>query len=90
MHALKAPKAPKLQKAQKHNQSKAQNTTRNAFKKHLRGKKLLIRLFAFLCFFCARRKENRKKKIEKREKSPQGNVLKEHWKKEKSPTMEMY
>ena len=28
-------------------------------------------LFAFLCM---RRKENRKKKIEKREKSPQGNV----------------
>ena len=42
--------------------------------KHLSGKKSLIRLFAFLCFLCARRKENRKKKIEKREKSPQGNV----------------
>ena len=39
------------------------------------GKKSLIRLFAFLNFFCARRKENRKKKIEKRENSPQGNVL---------------
>ena len=38
-------------------------------------KKSLIRLFAFLNFFCARRKENRKKKIEKRENSPQGNVL---------------
>ena len=29
------------------------------------GKKSLIRLFAFLNFFCARRKENRKKKIQK-------------------------
>ena len=52
--------------------------------------KLLIRLFAVLCFLCERRKENRKKKIEKREKSPQGNVLKENWKKEKSPYKVMY
>ena len=29
------------------------------------GKKSLIRLFAFLNFCCVRRKENRKKKIEK-------------------------
>ena len=28
----------------------------------LRGKKSLIRLCAFLCFLCARRKENRKKR----------------------------
>ena len=54
---------------------------KNALKKHLRKKKLLIRLFAFLCFLCARRKENRKKKIEKGEKSPQGNILKDNWKK---------
>ena len=39
------------------------------------GKKSLIRLFAFLYFFCTQRKENRKKKIEKRENYPQGNLL---------------
>ena len=42
------------QKAQKRNQAKAQNANKrtkikNALKKHLRGKKSLIRLFAFLC-----------------------------------------
>ena len=32
-------------------------------KKHLRGKKSLIRLCAFLCFLCVRRKESGKWKI---------------------------
>ena len=51
-----------------------------------RGGKLLIHLFASLCFLCARRNENRKKKIEKIETYPQGNVLKEIGKKRKVPT----
>ena len=55
-----------------------QTKFKNTFKKHLRGKNLLICFFAFLCFLCTRRKENKKKKIEKREKSPQRNVLKEN------------
>ena len=42
---------------------------KNALNKHIRRKKSLIRLFAFLCFLCARRK-----KI-KNEKSLQCNVL---------------
>ena len=44
----------KALKAQKQNQAKAQNANKptkikNMFKKHLREKKSLIRLFAFLC-----------------------------------------
>ena len=39
-------------------------------------------------FLCVRRKEDRKNKIEKREKPPQGNVLKEDRKKRKLPTRE--
>ena len=38
---------------------------KNTLKKYLRGKKSLIRLFAFLCFLCEG------KKMEKRKKSPQ-------------------
>ena len=61
MHAPKAPKAQKTQKAQKgqkRNQAKVQTGNKqtkikNALKKHLRGKKSLIRLFALLCFSCA-------------------------------------
>ena len=44
----------------------------------------------FFCFLCVQRKVNRKKKIEKREKFPQGNVLKENWKKVKIPHKVMY
>ena len=62
---------------QKHKTLQA-NKNKNAFKKHLREKNLLICFFAFLCFLCMWRKENKKKKIEKREKSPQSNVLKEN------------
>ena len=61
-----------MHQAQRRNRAKAQNATseqkKNALKNHLRWKKSLIRLFALLR---ARRKENRKKKIEQREKSPQ-------------------
>ena len=57
---------------------------KNVLKKHRRGEKSLICLFSFSCFLRTRRKENRKKKIEKREKSLQGNVLKEDKKREKS------
>ena len=67
---LHAPKAQKHKDAtkQKHKTLQAKKK-KNALKKHLRGKKSLIRLFAFLvfCAFCAREE----KKIEKREKSPQ-------------------
>ena len=52
LHARKAPKA------QKYNQAKAQNAAQSTSK----GKKSLIRLFAFLCFLWAWRKENRKKR----------------------------
>ena len=56
----------KHQKAQRCNQAKTQNAIseqkwKNALKKHLRGKKSLIRLCAFLCFLCARRKGKRRK-----------------------------
>ena len=82
----KAQKASKGQKAQKASKAKHKSTKtqsskiskcykrtkiKNTLKKHLRGKKLLIRIFAFLCFSCARRKKNRKKKIEKAKQSPQ-------------------
>ena len=81
--AQKALKGQKVQKAPKvkHRSTKTQSSKstkcykqtkiKNTLKKHLRGKKLLILLFAFLCFSCARRKKNRKKKIQKTEQSPQ-------------------
>ena len=81
--AQKALKGQKVQKAPKvkHRSTKTQSSKstkcykqtkiKNTLKKHLRGKKLLILLFAFLCFSCTRRKKNRKKKIEKTEQSPQ-------------------
>ena len=52
----------KRQKAQKRNQAKPQNANKrtkikNALKKHLSGKKLLIRLSAILCFLYTRRKD---------------------------------
>ena len=51
---------------QKHKRLQAKKKQKqNAPKKYLRGKKSLIRLFAFLCFLCEG------KKMEKREKSPQ-------------------
>ena len=61
---LQAPKSPKAPKAQRRNQAKAKNATseQKSLKNILRGKKSLIRSFAFLCFLCARRKENRKKR----------------------------
>ena len=67
----------KAPKAQKRNQAKIQNANKqtkikHALKKHLRGKQSLIRLFAFLCFLCAQRKENRNLRNEK---SLQCNVL---------------
>ena len=57
-----ASKSTKITKAQKRNRAKAQNANertkiKSSLKKHPRGKKLLIRLFAFLCL--------RRKKIEK-------------------------
>ena len=64
LHAPKASKASKAPKAQRRNQAKAQNATNEQklkMHKHLRGKKSLIDLFAFLRFLCAR-KENRKKR----------------------------
>ena len=33
--------------------TKTKKAVLNALKKHLRGRKLLVRLFAFLCFLCA-------------------------------------
>ena len=39
-------------------------------------------------FLCVRKKEDRKNKIEKREKFPQSNILKEDRKKRKFPTRE--
>ena len=51
----------------KHKNANKRTKIKNALKKHLRGKKSLIRLCAFLC---ARRKQNRKK-----ENSLQCNVL---------------
>ena len=33
--------------------TKTKKAVLNALKKHLRGRKLFIRLFAFLCFLCA-------------------------------------
>ena len=67
----------KAPKAQKRNQAKIQNANKqtkikHALKKHVRGKQSLIRLFAFLCFLCAQRKENRNLRNEK---SLQCNVL---------------
>ena len=64
---LHAPKAQKHKDAtkQKHNTLQA-NKNKNTLKKHLRGKRSLIRVFGF-CAFCAREE----KKIEKREKSPE-------------------
>ena len=59
----KSPKITKKhQKIQKRNQAKAQNANKrtkieNALKKHLSGKKQLIRLFEFLCFLCTQRKK---------------------------------
>ena len=57
------------QKHQKHKDATKQrhktlqaNKNKKGAQKHLRGKKPLICSFAFLCFFCARRKENRKKR----------------------------
>ena len=60
----------KAPKAQKRNQAKIQNANKqtkikHALKKHVRGKQSLIRLFAFLCFLCAQRKENRNLRNEK-------------------------
>ena len=64
--ALKALKAPKNTKKhqkhknatkQKHKNANKRTRIKNALKKHLRGKKSFIRLFAFLCL--------RRKKIEK-------------------------
>ena len=59
LHAPKAPKAAKSTKTQPSKNTKCYTRTKikNALKKHLRGKKSLIRLFAFLCL---RKKENRK------------------------------
>ena len=47
-------KIPHAQKAQKRTKSeqKTKKTFLNALKKHLRGRKSPIRLFAFLYFFC--------------------------------------
>ena len=57
----------KQQKHQKHKDAQStkcykQTKIKNVFKKHLRGKKSLICLFAFLGFLCAQRKENKKKR----------------------------
>ena len=65
--STKSTESTKSTKVQRRKQAKAQNATReqklkSALKKHLSGKRSLIRLFAFLCFLCARRKENRKKR----------------------------
>ena len=62
LHATKAPKAPKRKNAtkQKHKNANKQTIVKNVLKKHVRGKQSLIRLFAFLCFLCVQRKENRK------------------------------
>ena len=46
-------KIPRAQKAQKRKRTKAKKTFLNALKKHLRGRKSPIRLFAFLCFLFA-------------------------------------
>ena len=56
---LHAPKATKSTKTQPSKNTKRYTRTKikNALKKHRRGKKSLIRLFAFLCL---RKKENRK------------------------------
>ena len=59
---------------QKHKNANKQTKTKSVLKNIQGGGKSLILLFAFLCFLCMRRKDNRKKKIEKREKSQQGNV----------------
>ena len=47
-------KAQKAQEAKNRTKSeqKTKKTFLNAFKKHLKGRKSPIRLFAFLCFFC--------------------------------------
>ena len=43
---------------QKYKNANKQTKIKNALKKHLRWKKSLTHLFAFLCFLCKRRKEN--------------------------------
>ena len=72
-----APKNTKQhQKAQKHRNATRQNhknankeaKIKNALKKHLRGKKSLIRLFAFCGFFASEEKKIENKKFKKREK----------------------
>ena len=105
MHQKHKKSTKKHLKHQKHKSTKTQPSrstkrykrtkTKNALKKHgkkveKKGGELLIHLFAFLCFLCARRNENRKKKIEKIEMYPQDNVLKGNWEKEKSPHKVMY
>ena len=75
--SIKSTKSTKTQPSKSPKRHK-RTKTKNALKKHLRGEKLLLCLFVFLSFLCTRRKENSKKKIEKREKSPQGRRTK-YW-----------
>ena len=54
--------------------------------KTCKWKKVTYSLICVFVFFCTREENKiRKKKIEKREKSPQGNVRKEDQTKQKSP-----
>ena len=68
LHAPKSTKKHKKykkhQKAKKRNQAKVNKRTKikNALKKLLSGKELLIRSFAFLCFLCTRRKKIKNEK----------------------------
>ena len=55
-----------------------------------KGKKVTYSLIYVFALFVRVKKENRKNKIRKREKSSQGNVLKENQKNEKSPYKVMY
>ena len=50
----------KHKKHKKHKNANKPTKIKNALEKHLREEKSLIQLCAFLCFLCARRKENRK------------------------------
>ena len=75
MHATKTPKAPKHEKHQKYKDATKQKSQlykrtklKNALKKHLRGKKVT---YSLMCVFV----RVKKRKLEKREKSHNGNVL---------------
>ena len=72
----KAPKAPKSTKTQPSKSTKQFKRTKikNVLKKHLSGKSNLFASVRFSAFY-AREKKEKRKKIEKREKSPQCNVL---------------